>query len=63
MSCITGIAANIINDCANSPIAGLEEVMYVFNADELTATKSLTLKSLVTDLALGIDGILVLLHL
>jgi len=54
MSCITGIAANLINDCANSPVAGLEEVMYVFNADELTATKSLTLKSLVTDLALGI---------
>jgi len=50
MSCITGIAANLINDCANSPVAGLEEVMYVFNADELMAEQSSTLKSLVTDL-------------
>ena len=52
MTCITGIMAPILNNCANAPVAGLEEVMYVFNADELTATKSLTLKSLVTDLTL-----------
>ena len=52
MSCIQGIAANILNDCSVAPLAGLEEVMYVFNADELTATKSLTLKSLVSGLTL-----------
>jgi hypothetical protein len=51
MACIQGIAADLINDCAVAPVAGLEEIMYVFNADELTATKSLTVKSLVTDLA------------
>ena len=41
----------MINDCAIAPIAGLEEVMYVFNADELTASKSSTVKTLVTDLS------------
>lgn len=51
MSCIQGIAADLINDCSVSPLAGLEELMYVFNADELTATKSSTVKSLVTDLS------------
>lgn len=54
MSCIQGIAANILNDCSVAPLGGLEEVMYVFNADELTAVKSLTLKSLVTDLTLPV---------
>lgn len=52
MGCITGIAINLINDCNNAPVSGLEETIYVFNADELTATKSLTIKSLVTDLTL-----------
>lgn len=42
MSCIQGIAANILNDCSVAPLGGVEEVMYVFNADELTVHESLT---------------------
>ena len=57
MACITGIAGNLINSCENTPIMGLEEQMYVFNADELTAVKSLTLKTLVTDLTLGVGKV------
>ena len=52
MNCQTGVIQNLINDCATAPIAGLEEVIYVFNHSELTATKSLTVKTLVTDLAI-----------
>lgn len=50
MSCITGIASDIINDCTLAPVAGVEETMYVFNKEELTAVKSLTNDNLVTDL-------------
>ena len=52
--CIEGISQNLVNSCENPPILGLGDKAYFFNYDELTATKSLTLKSLVTDLAVAI---------
>lgn len=54
MSCIDGAIMDMINSCENTPIGELDEIMYVFNADELTAVKSLTLKSLVSDLTLPV---------
>lgn len=54
MSCIQGITANIINDCGvNSPIGGVEEILYAFNAEDVTFTYSLTNSSLITDIAVA----------
>ena len=52
MSCVTGVFANFVNDCANSPLENLEEVAYfISGADVASFTKTgnnytaLTLKS------------------
>jgi len=49
--CEIGIGADLINDCSAAPISGTEEVLYVFNKEEVTATFSLTSKTTITDLA------------
>lgn len=47
------LAANILNDCANKPVAGTEQVVYLFNRSELTATIDGSNANLVTNLAVA----------
>lgn len=53
MACLTGIAANLVNDCTNQPTAGLEQVVYAFNRSELSGTKDSTNPNLITDLSVA----------
>jgi hypothetical protein len=51
--CFNGIVANVLNECTNAPIGGLEITAYVFNRADLTATIDGTNKNLVTDLSVA----------
>ena len=48
MGCLR-VAANITNQCSNRPIGGIENVAYILNRDEFTATVS---DNLVTNLVM-----------
>jgi hypothetical protein len=48
MDCITRITGDIINDCLNAPIEGVEQRMYVMYRPDVTFTKSLSNKALIT---------------
>lgn len=50
-ACSGSLAADILNDCAAKPVGGTEQVVYLFNRNELTATVDGTNANLVTALA------------
>jgi hypothetical protein len=52
-NCLDGIKANVLNNCENSPIGGLEINAWVFNRADLTATVDGTNKNLVTALSVA----------
>lgn len=52
-NCLDGIAANIINDCENAPIGGLEVKAWVFNRADLSGTLDPTNKNLITALSVA----------
>lgn len=52
-NCLDGIKANILNQCDDAPVGGLEINAWVFNRADLTATVDGTNKNLVTSLAVA----------
>lgn len=52
-ACTPTISADILNDCASKPTAGAEQVAYIFNRADITATLDATNKNLVTSLAVA----------
>ena len=59
MTCLTGITSDIINDCTNQPIGGIEQVVYAFNREDLSATVDSTNPFFVDSVGCGsrIEGI------
>lgn len=57
-ACTGAIGAAILNDCASKPIGGLEQVAYLFNRVDITATLDGSNPNLVTnlDVAVGKQG-------
>ena len=56
MTCLTGITSDIINDCTNQPIGGIEQVVYAFNREDLSATVDSTNPFLLTALAVAVGS-------
>jgi len=53
-ACTPLISADILNDCANKPQAGAEQVAYVFNRADITATLDVANTNLATDLVVAV---------
>lgn len=52
-ACTPIISADILNDCASKPQAGVEQVAYLFNRADITATLDGTNPNLVTSLSVA----------